>query len=176
MMKMPKLFWLYLRGLTSDQYDFNLDQKCPKCRKGFQVQATSDIHKIGTMPCNESHWYHRSCLKEIIESNREEGDAIQCGHCQVFHEYPIPDKVKYLKTLNEYTTAIAGEGLVVVDFTATWCPPCKMIGPKFVALDGKYENVTLVKVDVDANKEAAQAAGIESMPTFKFFKGGVEVH
>ena len=84
--------------------------------------------------------------------------------------------VKMLENLEEYKAAIAGAGLVVVDFTATWCPPCQMIGPKFVALDGKYENVTLVKVDVDANAEAAQAAGIEAMPTFKFYKGGVEIH
>ena len=84
--------------------------------------------------------------------------------------------VKMLADIAEYNAAIAGEGLVVVDFTATWCPPCQMIGPKFVALDGKYEGVTLFKVDVDANAEAATAAGIQAMPTFKFFKGGAEVH
>mgnify|MGYP000892139473 CR=1 FL=1 len=84
--------------------------------------------------------------------------------------------VKELETADEYKNAIAGEGLVVVDFTATWCPPCQMIGPKFVALDGKYDGVTLFKVDVDKNGEAAQLAGIEAMPTFKFFKGGAEVH
>ena len=84
--------------------------------------------------------------------------------------------VKMLETVEEYTAAIAGEGLVVVDFTATWCPPCQMIGPKFAALDGKYEGVTLFKVDVDANKEAAEKAGIQAMPTFKYFKGGVELH
>ena len=84
--------------------------------------------------------------------------------------------VKMLEDLAAYEEAIKGAGLVVVDFTATWCPPCQMIGPKFVALDGKYEGVTLVKVDVDANSDAAQAAGIQAMPTFKFFKGGAEVH
>ena len=84
--------------------------------------------------------------------------------------------VQQLANLAEYEAAIKGDGLVVVDFTAAWCPPCQRIGPKFVALDGKYEGVTLVKVDVDANAEAASAAGIEAMPTFKFFKGGAEVH
>ena len=56
-----------------------------------------------------------------------------------------------LKNLNDYNQAIAGEGLIVIDFTASWCPPCQMIGPKFVALHGKYEGVKLYKVDVDAN-------------------------
>ena len=61
----------------------------------------------------------------------------------------------YLKTLDEYNQAITGKGLIVVDFTATWCGPCKEIGPKFVALKGKYKGVSLYKVDVDANSEAA---------------------
>ena len=60
-----------------------------------------------------------------------------------------------LATLAEFNEAIKGEGLVVVDFTATWCPPCQMIGPKFEALDNKYEGVTLFKLDVDANAEGA---------------------
>merc|ERR1711924_307091 len=84
--------------------------------------------------------------------------------------------VKYCETVAEFDEAVKGECLVVVDFTATWCPPCQRIGPKFEALDGKYEGVTLFKVDVDKNAEASEKAGIECMPTFKFYKGGVEVH
>ena len=64
---------------------------------------------------------------------------------------------------------------LAIDFTATWCPPCKMIGPKFEAMAGEFDKVTLKKVDVDANADAAQAAGIACMPTFKFYKGGAEV-
>ena len=46
---------------------------------------------------------------------------------------------------------------LVIDFTATWCPPCKMIGPKFEAWAGEadYANIVFRKVDVDANKETA---------------------
>ena len=86
--------------------------------------------------------------------------------------------VKELATLDEYNTAIAtADKLVVVDFTASWCPPCQMIKPHFEEWGNTYaEKCLLVKVDVDANAEAAQAAGIQAMPTFKFFKGGQEVH
>merc|ERR1712048_1184864 len=63
-----------------------------------------------------------------------------------------------------------------VDFTANWCPPCKMIGPKFEAMAKDFDGkVTLRKVDVDANSEAAQAACISCMPTFKFYKEGAEI-
>jgi len=52
-----------------------------------------------------------------------------------------------------------------------------MIKPLFEEWGETYkEKALLVKVDVDANAEAAQAAGIQAMPTFKFFKGGNEVH
>lgn len=84
-----------------------------------------------------------------------------------------------LATLADYNEAIkcADGKLLVIDFTASWCPPCQMIAPKFAELsESVKDTATLVKVDVDDNAEAAQAAGIQCMPTFKFFKAGAEVH
>ena len=65
--------------------------------------------------------------------------------------------VNQLKTLAEYQEAIATKGkLVVVDFTATWCPPCQRIGPIFVAIAEEHgDAVLMVKVDVDENAEGA---------------------
>ena len=63
--------------------------------------------------------------------------------------------------------ADAGDKLVVVDFTATWCPPCQMIKPKYHALAEELgDTVICVAVDVDANAETSEAAGITCMPTF----------
>ena len=75
--------------------------------------------------------------------------------------------VKELATLAEFEEVISGH-TCVIDFTATWCPPCQHIGPEFVKLaeSGEYPNVTFVKVDVDANTEASEKAGITCMPTF----------
>ena len=83
----------------------------------------------------------------------------------------------YLADKAAFDAAIAAstDKLLVIDFTATWCPPCKMIGPKFEAMAGEFTDCVLKKVDVDANAEAAEAAGIQCMPTFKFYKGGQEL-
>ena len=82
-----------------------------------------------------------------------------------------------LKTLQEFNDAKTNNKLMVVDFTATWCPPCQMIGPKFsvMATSGDYEGVTFVKIDVDENAQASEAAGITCMPTFQFYKDGAKV-
>ncbi|KAL3868872.1 hypothetical protein ACJMK2_041628 [Sinanodonta woodiana] len=86
-------------------------------------------------------------------------------------------KVLHNKDLQE-TLKKAGNKLVVVDFWAGWCGPCKVIDPVVQALavdPGLQDKVVFVKVDVDEASEVAEAVGIECMPTFVFFKNGHKV-
>jgi len=68
--------------------------------------------------------------------------------------------------------------LIVVDWTATWCQPCRRMSPHFnkFADSKEYENVTFIKVDVDELPEVSQLAGIKSVPTFQFLKNGKMLH
>ena len=67
-------------------------------------------------------------------------------------------------------------GVVVVDFFATWCGPCKMLAPVFEELSEELtENVNFVKVDIDQSMDLAQKFKIVSVPTLKVFKNGEEV-
>lgn len=59
----------------------------------------------------------------------------------------------------------------VLYFTATWCPPCKMISPAYDELSEKYADVAFGKVDVDENQGAAAEFGINAVPTFVFSEG-----
>ncbi|KAJ3396221.1 Thioredoxin-2 [Lobulomyces angularis] len=65
----------------------------------------------------------------------------------------IKDKEDFEKVLSEHK-------VVVVDFTATWCGPCKMVAPKFEEMSKKYPDAVFVKVDVDQCQDISQNAGI----------------
>ncbi|MED6134431.1 hypothetical protein PIB30_037031 [Stylosanthes scabra] len=65
--------------------------------------------------------------------------------------------------------------LVAVDFTATWCGPCRFIGPVFADIAKKTPNSIFLKVDVDEMRDIAEEWGVEAMPTFIFFKDGKAV-
>ncbi|OAD54193.1 Thioredoxin-2, partial [Eufriesea mexicana] len=66
----------------------------------------------------------------------------------------------------------AGNTLVVIDFFATWCGPCKMISPKLEKLAEEMQDVIFLKVDIDECVELATEYDIISMPSFVFIKNG----
>lgn len=68
--------------------------------------------------------------------------------------------------------AKTASGTTVVDFTASWCGPCKAIAPFFEEMATKYTSVQLVKVDVDEVDQAAAEAGVSAMPSFFVYKEG----
>mgnify|MGYP002517433661 FL=1 len=71
---------------------------------------------------------------------------------------------------------LKSEGLVVVDFFATWCAPCQMLAPVLIELDKKYgDEVEFYKVNIDESEDAAIRYGVSSVPTLIFFKDGEEI-
>ncbi|XP_053573951.1 thioredoxin-like [Bombina bombina] len=86
--------------------------------------------------------------------------------------------VRHIENLEEFKKALvdAGNKLVVVDFTATWCGPCKMIAPFFKGLSEKYPDVVFLKVDVDDAQDVAADCDIKCMPSSHFYKNGEKVH
>ena len=77
----------------------------------------------------------------------------------------VPDEA----ALNNLLTS---DPLVVIDFTASWCGPCKLVAPLMDQLAEQYDGkITVAKLDVDANKAIAKRFSIKSIPAVLFFKG-----
>jgi thioredoxin 1 len=90
-------------------------------------------------------------------------------------EHGVPETV-HLTEQNFDEALIANKGLVMVDFWAEWCSPCRAIAPVLEELAAASEGrVTLMKVNVDANPGLAARYGIRSIPTILFFKEGAIV-
>ncbi|XP_074583147.1 thioredoxin H1-like [Curcuma longa] len=87
----------------------------------------------------------------------------------VFACHTVEEWTRQLELANE------SKKLVVIDFTASWCGPCRMIAPIFADLAKKLPNVIFLKVDVDELKTVAQDWAINAMPTFVFLKEGTIV-
>ena len=80
-----------------------------------------------------------------------------------------------IKILNNdnFTTEIENsDKVVIVDFFATWCGPCKMLTPIFEELSNTMEAVDFVKVDIDKSLDIAREYNISSVPTMMIFKNG----
>ncbi len=79
----------------------------------------------------------------------------------------------YIQDETEFDSLLANESLLVVDCTASWCGPCKLVAPLMDQLAGEYgDRVKVFKLDLDANKAVAKRFGIRSIPAVMYFKGG----
>ena len=80
---------------------------------------------------------------------------------------------------NFQESALAKDGVAVVDFWAEWCGPCRLVGPIIDELSKEYEGkVTIGKLNVDHNPQVSMQFGVRSIPTILFIKEGqiVEKH
>ena len=78
-------------------------------------------------------------------------------------------------TKDGFDKALSQGKLMMVDFWASWCGPCRMLGPVIEQLDNQYPDVVVGKVNVDDEQELAMRYGVMSIPTVIFFKDGKEI-
>lgn len=81
--------------------------------------------------------------------------------------------VTFIEDETKFDSLLASELLLVVDCTATWCGPCKLVAPLMDRLADEYgDRVKVFKLDVDTNKPIAKRFGIKSIPAVIYFKQG----
>ncbi|MBA2480134.1 MAG: thioredoxin [Planctomycetes bacterium] len=89
---------------------------------------------------------------------------------------PEAARIAPLVAAADFERAIASKGLVVVDFSATWCGPCRMLAPELEAVARDHpDSVRIVTVDVDRFPELAARFKVTALPTLMSFRDGQPV-
>jgi thioredoxin 1 len=114
----------------------------------------------------------------IKEHKTQNGLFYDTDYDNIKLRYELNNKIKNKEMALEFTDKTAKDlietgDLVVIDFHAIWCSPCKMVGPMVEKMAEKYaDHVVIGKIDIDNNEELASTYGVRNIPTILFFKNG----
>lgn len=84
-------------------------------------------------------------------------------------------KIIEIKSTEEFETIISGEGVILVDFHADWCGPCRALGPVLEDVAEELEDLIIIKVNVDENPGLSGKYNVRSIPVVFALKNGEEV-
>jgi thioredoxin 1 len=150
-----------------------------KTIKFIKVEQTENKELVTRegVSCYPSFYFYKDGKKVDKLEGADEEKLILQSKKLIDENYEEIHYAVQLDTEQEFDDCLKTHEIVFVDFTATWCPPCKMIKPIYEELAEQHkdnEKVKFVKIDVDENNAISSRYSVRSMPTFKVFKNEKE--
>lgn len=87
----------------------------------------------------------------------------------------VPTMASHDVTLETFEETVTKDGIVLLDFWASWCGPCRMFGPVFEKASEEHPDIFFGKVDTEEQQQLAGSLGIQSIPTLMAFRDGILV-
>ena len=86
-------------------------------------------------------------------------------------------RIRIIQSVDNFRTLLQSypNNLIIIDFTAKWCGPCRTIAPQFEKLSLTHEDILFAKVDVDIVSDLASTLNIQTIPTFLIIRNGNEL-
>lgn len=132
------------------------------------IRQRLKVYEEETTPLIE-HYQRRLCLTTVNASRTVDEVANELSQLGIEET----GAASFIKDEAEFDTLLAEDRPLIVDCTATWCGPCKLVAPLMDRLAADYQGrINVFKLDLDANKPIASRFGIKSIPAVMFFKGG----
>jgi thioredoxin len=111
--------------------------------------------------------------KGFIEVYNMQGGIMKWNAANKYLDTEAANNVSGGLSVEEFNKLLESDKLVLIDYNAKWCKPCKKMAPMLEAFVGKRKDkMVLVKIDADENKNLLQQKGIESIPVLELFKDG----
>lgn len=142
-------------------------------------EVMSKFQAIMADPSTMSQYASDPDVQLLMQKLQSSGLASRATTTQTPIQPPSPQGgVVTINGSQHYHGIVNGSrnNLVVADFTATWCGPCKQIAPTVESLARRHaSNSVVMKVDADSNRELVSSLGVKGFPTFIFYRGGKEL-
>lgn len=131
--------------------------------------STSTDSNTSTDPTTSTSSSHSSHSSESQKDKKRKPDS-SSDSCE-------ESKVIHITNEDEYNSIFktTPERLIIVDFSATWCSPCRAIAPKYDELSIRYSKCVFLHVDIDELDDSAAVQDVSNVPTFKLFKKGRKI-
>lgn len=137
----------------------SIDVKYKNTKVNYKYLVTDDAESLDYFG-DEGRFYDVPVKKDKPEKKKTE-----------LAEDKNAGKVKVIMEMDELNRALSKDCLVVINFGATWCKPCKAYKPKYYEHATTYKNARFYKSDIDDAEEIAEKFNVTSVPTIIFFKG-----